>query len=305
MTGTPIWNMPPDLWAILTLIVPGGFGDYYSFCNRYGAPEPSAYGMKYTGISHEAELRKRIDEIMLRRRWVDVADDIPPITRNVLVANIDEKTKKKLDIIAAEIHSDRKNTAANLAHYRRVLSLFKVPTVVGEAKRMLDADESVVLWAWHKETADALLERIGERGYLIHGDISITKRDEIIAKWKQSKAEGRAVALIATMSVAQVGLDFSGASPIFAEIDWTPAVIAQTEMRTFDPKRPMNVTFVVADHLIEQRILRSLIAKLGAANPLGVGAAIDAIDALRTAVFGTPEEADLTRLLDAFLSEAE
>src|SRR4029077_2407382 len=67
-TGTPIWNMPPDLWHVLGLVAPGAFGDYYSFGNRYGKPEVTEYGTRFTGISNEDELSLRLSEVMLRRR---------------------------------------------------------------------------------------------------------------------------------------------------------------------------------------------------------------------------------------------
>lgn len=303
MTGTPIWNMPSDLWSILSLVAPGGFGGYYDFCKRYGLPVQSAYGLQFTGISNEVELRERMSEIMLRRRWVDVSDDIPPITRNVIIASVDDATRRKLDIIAASLKSDRSNTAGNLARYREQLAMLKVPVVVAETKKALKANEPIVVWTWHRAVAEEIKADLGEHAYLIHGEIHANEREARIERWKQDCREGRARALVATMAVAQVAVDFSIARlALFAEIDYTPAVVGQAEMRTFDILRGMNITFVVADHVVDQRIVRSLVTKLGAANPLGVGAAIDAIDALRSAVLGTQEEADLDRLLEDMLA---
>ena len=119
--------------------------------------------------------------------------------------------------------------------------------------------------------------------------------------WRAS----RAGILIATMAVAQVGIDLSHARlALFAELDYTPAILAQAEMRTFAPHRPMNVTFVVANHFINQRIVRALIEKLGAASPLGLGAAVEAIDALRDVIEGPRIEPDMDRFLDDILANA-
>lgn len=305
MTGTPIWNMPPDLWNVLGIVAPGGFGSYFEFCYRYGLPIETAYGTQFTGISHEAELRARVSEFMLRRRWVDVTDDVPPITRNVVVATVDQKTRNKLDILAAKLHAERTNTAANLAHYRSQLGAIKLAATVTQAEKQLDAGEPTVIWTWHKELANQLKEKLGSRAFLIHGDIAPHKRDLEIEAWRQACRDNLPSALIATMSVANAAVDFSEARmPIFAEIDWTPAVIGQAEMRTFKMGQAMNVTFIVADHIIDQRIIRALVGKLGAANPLGVGAAIDAIEALRSAVFGVEEVADMDRLLEDLIAEA-
>jgi len=299
MTGTPIWKFPPDFWMILNIATPGAWGSWHDFAQRYGAPEPTGHGTVYKGSSNERELHRRLSEVMLRRRWLDVADDLPPITRSVVVADIEQRERDKLDLLAAALHEERTNTAANLAHYRKLVSAVKIKTAIAEAKKVMSRGQRVVVWTWHKDTADEIAA--GLDAFLIHGDIAIGLRDERIAAWRESYAG----ALVATMAVAQAGIDLSQASiAIFAEIDWTPAVIGQAEMRTYDPMRSMDILFIIANHFVDQRIVRALVAKLGAADPFGVAAAIDSIDALRDAVLGPVVEGDLDRLLEDLLASA-
>jgi hypothetical protein len=293
-TGTPIWNLPPDLWNVLAIVAPGAFGGYHEFALRYGDPEPTAHGTKYRGISNEDELRARLTEVMIRRRWVDVQADLPPISRNVSLVELDQATSRKLDILAATIMSDKSSTIGHLARYREQLSRIKAPAVVREATTMLDRGEPVVIWTWHVALAEKIAQELGERAFLLTGEVSGPKRDEAIAKWNEHPA----AALVCTMSVAQVGLDFSHAHlAIFAEIDYTPAILSQAEMRTYAPSRPMNITYVVANHLIDHRIVMALTKKLAAANPLGVEAASETISALDLALNGPEEVADMDRLL--------
>lgn len=297
-TGTPIWNMPPDLWNVLALVAPGAFGSFYDFANRYGAPEPTAHGVKYTGISNEGELRLRLTETMIRRRWIDVADDLPAISRSVALVEIDEKQRRKLDVIAADLTAGSGSTIGLLSGYRKQLSTIKAPIAIKQATDMLNRNEPVVIWTWHVQLAAKIAEALGDRAFLLTGEVSNTERDDVLAAWKTHPA----AALICTMAVAQVGLDFSHAHlAIFAEIDYTPAILTQAEMRTYAPTRPMNVTYVVADHMIEQRIVLALTRKLEAANPLGVGAANDAIETLRLALQGPVETPDMDRLLSSLL----
>lgn len=306
MTGTPIWNLPPDLWAVVGLVAPAAWGSYYDFSNRYGAPVSTAHGVKYTGASNQEELNARLSEVMLRRRWVDVAEDLPPITRSVIVAEVTDAGRNKLDILAAKIRSEKTNTAGNLAAYRRQVTVFKEKVAFHEASKITSRGEPVVVWTWHKDYADRLHNMMNGQfdkpvSFLIHGDISPAKRDEIMDAWKRHPN----AVLIATMSVAQVGIDLSHARvAIFAEIDYTPAILGQAEMRTFSPLRPMDVIFIVANHIVDQRIIRALVHKLSAANPLGVGAAVDAIDALREAIMGPEEVGDMDRLMADFLASA-
>jgi hypothetical protein len=306
MTGTPIWRFPPDFWSPLNLAIPGAWGNWYDFADRYGGPVSTAHGKRWVGASNERELHTRLSEVMLRRRWIDVANDLPPITRSVVIAEIHDGERRQLDILAAKLASERTNTAGNLAHYRRVLSSAKKTVTVDEIVKITRRGEPVVVWTWHKELAerfgrhlDGLVNR--PRSYVIHGDIPTVERDRRMTAWR---ADLNGV-LVATMAVAQVGIDLSHARfAIFAEIDYVPAILGQAEMRTYDPKRPMDIIFIVANHFVDQRIIRALVAKLGAADPLGVAAAIDSIDAMRDAVLGPRLEGDLDRLLEDLIASA-
>lgn len=300
LTGTPIWNQPPNLWSLLSLLGPRTWGSYYDFCDRYGAPVQTGYGTQYTGLSHGAELKARMREVMLRRRWVDVAEDIPPITRSVVVADLDQRERNKLDILAGALMGEdgRTNTIGHLAAYRKQVASIKLRAVKQEVARIQARGEPLVVWTWHKDPADELAASV-EGAFLITGDVPADERERRIEAWRQHPAG----VLIATMAVAQVAVDFSHARiAIFAEIDYTPAMLAQAEMRTFAPTRGMDVLFVVANHFMDQRLVHALIRKLGAADPLGVGAAVDAINALRDAVFGPEEVGDLDRLLEDMLA---
>lgn len=307
LTGTPIMKYPPDLYTIANIAAPGAFGSEYEFKQRYGDPQPTAHGTVYAGISNEAELKARLSELVLRRLWRDCHSDLPPITRSVVVAEIKQAERNRLDVLAGKLKAERTNTAANLAAYRRVVSSYKLPTVLKEIERVVKGGP-VVVWTWHKEFADRILKALQEKSapvWRIHGDIAIGDRDAAIEEWRKHPNG----VLIATMAVAGAGIDLSHGPdadvspvPILAEIDYTPAVVGQTEMRTYDPTRPMDVIFVIANHIVDQRIVRALVAKLSAADPLGVGAAVDAIDALRDAVLGPEEDGDLDRLLEDLLA---
>lgn len=306
MTGTPVWNKPIDLWSILCLIAPGAWGNYYDFGDRYGMPFPTAHGKTYPGSSNTDELKARLTEVMLRRLWKDCGDELPPITRSVVVAEVTDAERKRLDIAAGSLRTERTNTAGNLASYRRLVALLKAKAVDRELERL--KDQPVVVWTYHRDTADKIGrsrlpgdQETNPPRFVIHGDISANKRDEIIEAWKATPNG----VLVATMSVGQVAINLSHSKvALFVEIDWTPAVIAQSEMRTYDPTRPMDIRFIVANHIVDQRILRALIAKLDATDPLGVGVAIDTIDALRDAIMGPRDEGDLDRLLEDFLASA-
>lgn len=308
-TGTPIWNMPvgkkrgSGLWAVLGLIAPGAFGGFHDFARRYAAPQSTAYGTVYTGLSNGDELTARLSEVMIRRRWIDVQQDLPPITRSVAIVDLTPKQRRELDIAAQNLReSDRTSTAAELARYRDALSIVKLPATVAVAEKSLTNGEPVVIWTWHRDTADALLQLLGAGGFEVYamtGDTAQHRREMIMAQWKQHKA----AALIVTMAVGQVGIDLSHShQPIFAEIDWTPAMISQAEMRTFHPSRAMNVTYVVADHFVDRKIVDALVRKFESASPIDLSTGEAAIASINSAFRGVEDPGDMDRFMADLLA---
>ena len=302
-TGTPVWNMPPNLWNVLGYVAPGAFGDYHTFSRRYGKPEETAYGTIYTGVSNEVELAARLSEVMLRRRWVDVQADLPPITRNTIIVDLDARQRRKLDIAAASLKGDgNTNTIGALSRYRDALSMTKITATIAEAEVCLRHGDSVVIWTWHRSLAESLTELLvagGFEAFCLTGDTPMKRRDALLDQWRAIPAG----ALVVTMSVAQVGIDLSHSHrAIFAEIDYTPAMIAQAEMRTFSPARAMNVTYIVADHFVDRKIIAALARKLEAASPLGVASGEGAIASIDAAFRGPEDVADMDRFMAEILA---
>lgn len=303
-TGTPIWNKPAGLWSVLGLVAPGAWGSYHEFCRRYGAPEETGYGAKYTGLSNGAELSARLTEVMIRRRWRDVQHDLPPITRNVAIVDLSLAERRKLDIEAESLRvSDKTHTAAQLSRYRKALSRIKIPATVEQVKAATEAGEPVVVWTWHRDTCDLIVERLAHAGVdamAVSGDTPQNRREKIFDHWRSLPN----AALVLTMPVAQVGINLAHSyRPIFAEIDYIPAIISQAEMRTFDPTRAMNVTYVVADHFVDRKIASALSSKLGASEPVNLGTGEGAIGAIDAALRGEELVPDLDRFMaDIFAS---
>lgn len=302
-TGTPIWNMPTGLWSVLGIVAPGAWGGYHEFCRRYAAPVETAYGARYTGLSNGAELSARLSEVMIRRRWVDVQQDLPPITRNVAIVELSLADRRKLDVMAQSLRkSDKTHTAAQLALYRAALSKLKIPAAIAEARSAIDSGQPVVIWTWHRDTAEQIMERLNADGYDafgVTGDTPQKRREPIFEHWRSLLA----AALIVTMPVAQVGISLAHSRrAIFAEIEYIPAIISQAEMRTFDPTRAMNATYVVADHYVDRKIASALAAKLGAAEPVHLGTGEGAIGAIDRALRGPDLEPDMDRFLADILN---
>jgi SWI/SNF-related matrix-associated actin-dependent regulator of chromatin subfamily A-like protein 1 len=306
-TGTPLWNKPAGLHSILTCINPGAWGKRYDYCVRYANGHPGAYGFVADGVSNVDEFKARLSEIMLRRVWTDVVKDLPPIERTVEVVDLDEEQCYELEKSAEEIRDATalRTPIGELARYRRLVAALKIDAAIEAAQRVLDGGESVVLWTWHKDVAQKLYKKLEKKyaAYVVTGEeTDQDKREAALDQWRAKDPS----ALVINIGVGQAGIDLSHARhAIFCEIDWVPATVAQAEMRTFSPLRPMTSTYIVVDHRVDRALVEALTTKCELGDQLGVPAAESAIGSLGTALGIGQDSGDMNRLMSAVLDGIE
>lgn len=305
LTGTPLWNKPAGLYPILSCLCSGGFGKYYEFAVRYAAGRNGPHGFVADGSSHEEEFRLRMSEVMIRRTWQDVASDLPPIERTVETVAISENQAHAIELEAERVrnHAKRSTAIGALARFRRLLARLKVDGAIDAALRVLQSGERVVVWTWHRDVAlkiEDTLAKQGFPGFVLTGKTNAETRDLILDRWRTCDA----APLVITMAVGQVGIDLSAArQAVFAELDFTPSVVAQAEMRVFAATRPTAVTYVIVDHEIDRKILDALQTKCETAFRLGVPAAETAIEVLTQAFAHKSSADEFQALADAVLRD--
>lgn len=266
LSGTPLWNATGGLWPILAAVNPGAWGPKpFEFLQRHCSPTVTEHGFRYGEISNADEWSRRLSEVAFSATWREERPDLIPTQRERLVALADAATIAAIDE-AVEAARDARGARGRddsvigaIGRYRKRTGLLKVPAA---ADRALAVDEPSVVWSWHKEVAKAAAARLAAAGrpaFMIHGDLGVADRLAAIEAWRNT-CNG---VLCATLAVGQVGIDLSHARlAIFAEYDWTPAVMFQAEMRTFSPDRPMLIVHVTFNHPVEQLVLDHVEAKL-------------------------------------------
>lgn len=307
-TGTPLYNRPDGIWSLLNIVAPAGWGRYWDFTARYADGKPGAHGWTTGEPTNVDEFVERLQETMLRRTWQEIFENVPETQRDVQMVSIDASSMQRLDMLVQAItyadgDGDGESVVKLLGNYRSTLGKFKAEPA---AELTLEAARSgpVVVWVWHTAVADTIEEIVSPHfaTWKINGKTKIEKREDMLDAWRQD-AHG---VLVMSLGVGQQGIDLSHSSrAIFAELDWTPAIIGQGEMRTFDPKRPNEVTFVVANHETDQRLAEVLTEKCDRALQLGLPAADTPLDVIGE-VLGTRQSkvADLGGLLDMVRQKA-
>jgi hypothetical protein len=294
LTGTPLWNATRGLWPLLAMTNPGAWGKTpFLFNQRHCSPTLGEYGWIYGEISNEEEWRARHAEVVFQATWQAEHPELPPTQRSIVDVDVDATAYGELDIAAESLRDVnlRDNTIGAIARYRKVAAMLKVQAVAAAA---LALPAPSVIWSWHKDVAKAIAKAVKEGGrnaYMIHGDEKpVAKRLATLDVWRDDP-QG---VLSATLAVGQVGIDLSHAADAFnAEVDWTPAVLYQADMRTFDPRRVMRSTFFRVRHPVEQLLVDKLVEKLARGVASAMPAAGSGFDLSTT---GESEDALLAAL---------
>lgn len=306
LTGTPFWNKPAGLYPLLTTIAPGAWGTWFEFAQRYCDGHPGSHGFVADGISNADELKERLSQVMLCRRWRDVKASLPTVTRDIRQVEITASQAQKIEICAEQIRVQgrARTQAGELARFRRLTGKLKVPVAIAEAARLMALGEHVILWTWHKDVAEDIyvgLNQNGAAAFRVDGDTPNAKRVPLFDLWRASE---KPAALVLTMGIGQSAIDLSKARyEIFVEIDFTPAVVAQAEMRPYSPDLPMFVTYLCLDHPVDRRLISVLVHKCETAQEIGTPAAESAIDVLRQAFDLSGGTGDLQELQAALLQD--
>jgi SNF2 family DNA or RNA helicase len=312
LSGTPAWNEPADMYTMLTCLTPSAWGKWYEFAARYASGQKGLYGFRTGDPSHVEEFRARMSEIMFRRIWEDVRDELPPTKREIKVLHLTPEQDRQVTFLCNALRNeDAESTIiGTLARLRRVLGELKLEYLYEVIQPWIGSP--FVIWCWHQDVAKAVAVELKLRGndvYLVHGGTSQyrskktgeVKREEILDAWRAAPAG----ILVTTISVGQVGIDLSHASrAVFTELDFTPATISQAEMRTFSPEREMEIIYLAVHHAVDEAIIEALKGKFAWSDVMGVASSEAAITVLGGA-FGLEDAGDLNRLRMAILSEEE
>lgn len=273
LSGTPILRHLIDLHGILSCVCPNAFGGWYKIAMELGA-DHGRHGVQLGNVPAAAKrmFEQRLSEVMIRQRWEEVASDIPQMLRERLPVALSPKDAAEYNRLSSDVrkilggrivYDDLLKALAMMAvgALRRFIGRAKVPAVIDLG---CSSGEPVVIWTWHRDVAHAIAEGIrkrdGSKVEVITGEENQKQRDERILRFQT----GQCRVICATMAVAGVGIDLTAARiTIFAELDWTPAVMTQAERRVWrsGQTRSCLTYWPIVAGSVEDRILDILTSK--------------------------------------------
>jgi SWI/SNF-related matrix-associated actin-dependent regulator 1 of chromatin subfamily A len=265
LSGTPISNRPIEIWTVLHGL--GIYkGSWIKFAYRYAKAWQSPWGFDVSGASNLPELKKALAPHVLRRTRADVFKNYqqPVISMIELDLPIDRREKQ----FDAEVLVQNPNLILaldGLSEIMREGGIRKVPLALDFIKGKLedDPEESLVVFAWHKDVAAML--RDGLKDYqpvMVTGETPAADRQKHIDAFQS----GEAKVIIGNIATLSEGVDLSKSSTvIFVEATWATSAFEQASARVENiqkfgiaPAVYILTTRNSLDHTILSKVLKKL-----------------------------------------------
>ena len=227
MTGTPLLAKPLEGYPLLYALRPDLFPYFKKYAYRYCDPQPTPFGITWSGTSNTKELHWLLSTLMVRRLKKDVLNKLPPKRRQKVLIDTNP------DIIAKikEARTKIKGRTGTLEAYT-LTATAKKEGVCEYISDLLETGEKFIVFAYHHEMLDRieyLLEEKKIDHIRIDGSTKQDKRYEYVTKFQ--KNEDCQVAILSIIA-ASTGITLNTAHiVIFAELTWTPSIMIQAEDR--------------------------------------------------------------------------
>lgn len=259
LTGTPLLNRPPELWALgqaLGYAAKDIFGKWEDFVRMFGGIPKSKYGgFFWKGASPVA--RERLTRVMLRRRRDEVMPELPRKTYHDIPLPIG----KEIDVPKAKIWDDEriikecKPPVGALSEIRAKLAKAKAQAALEIALQFIHAGEPLVIFSAHR-----IVESI-HRSLLVKSIATglITGTTDMMARQEQVKAfqAGGLPVMLGTIGAMGTGLTLTYAChALFIDLDWVPANNSQAEDRIcrIGQTRPVVIHRLISESPIDRRV---------------------------------------------------
>ena len=285
LSGTPILNRPVELWSVLEAT--GTFPNFWQYAKRYCDARQSRYGWDMNGASNLKELQAVLREkLMVRRLKKDVLTELPAKRRQILPwqpETREEKEAIKAEIeaikaarkVEADIKTAEKETVSGLKEvYSKTLAevalarhrtaLVKLPRVIDLVEGLLEDGEveKIIVFAHHLDVIHGLKEGLKDfHPVSLSGEDSIESRQAAADAFQNNPS---VKVFIGGIRAAGVGITLTAASTvIFAELDWTPGAMMQSEDRAhrIGQKNSVLVLHPLLNKSIDSKLAKTLIRK--------------------------------------------
>jgi len=261
LTGTPMINAPPELWALcqaLSYSAKRIFGSWENFVRMFGGRQKHYGGYDWNGVV-SPEVLQALESVMLRRTRMEVLPQLPKKTHRELVVPLSKRGRLGEDFSFIDSWPDERveeeatQPQGALFTVRRELADAKHEALDDLIQSYEDAGEPLVVFGMHAAPIQALSLRPG--WFSITGATPMEGREDAVRRFQDPSYGVRGIA--GTVGAMGVGVTLTRAAhAAFVDRPWTPAEEDQAEDRIcrIGQSRPVLITRLVADHPVDRRV---------------------------------------------------
>lgn len=263
ISNTPTYNMGGEIYNVLDVVRPGELGEPEEFAREWGtgSSEGTAFAEGRLKVkSRELGIYLRERGLVIARTWEQVGRKRPAkpmrITHTIpadseIVDEARDRTKALAELIlnGGGTRQEIFEAETKVDHeLRKATGVAKAPYVAEFVRMLLESQEKVVVWAWHRAVYAILNELLEE-----FGPVMYTGSETRVGKRVSEKAfvEGDARVLLMSLRSGSGldGLQKACNVGVFAELDWSPQIHKQCLGRLPRPgqRKPTVGYFLVSE----------------------------------------------------------
>lgn len=280
LTATPVYNYAGESWHILDTLMPDALGSKEEFQREWASRVFN--GHMQVGDSGALGSYLREQGLMLGRTRTEVGRELPKTIKvtHTVDADAAELEKVQGDVAAlarvilghvdAETRFDRFRMSGELdMMMRQATGLAKAPYVAEFCRMLLESEEKIVLFGWHRAVYDVWLERLGEFNPVLYtGTESPNQKGLALERFK--RGDSRILIMSLRSGSGVDGLQMHTKVAVFGELDWSPQVHEQGigRLRRDGITEPPVAYFLVSDEGSDPAIAQVLQIKRQQGEPL-------------------------------------
>lgn len=266
MTGTPIENKPVEIFFQISLINTGIFPSWLKFAKRYNSCHRTMFGWQMGKAKNTQELNNiLLTTCMIRRKKEDVLKELPPIIRQVIpveINNREEYNEAEADII----DWISKNTDLNVQKARKVeaqirLEKLKLISALGKLDQVAEwimeesQNQKLVVFCHHKKVLAELDSRL-KNHILFSAEVPTNERQGLVNLFQENEKKR---IFLTTLRVGGTGLTLTAShTTVFIQVGWSPSLQDQCEARVHrigQKADSVNAIYFVAKDTVEEKII--------------------------------------------------
>lgn len=271
------------LWGPLTA-VSRGWGSYNGFIERYCGAERDQWGVLAPGLpTNTAELRARLEGLILRYDAKDFAHELPQETIQRLPVTVESRTAQAISdgVLGlqkrlrahGEARADETFLRGEVTQLRHLLAAVKVQAVADLCRDLVAGGERVLVWCWHHVAVEAVVAELARptrvRAYSAHGGCTATHNEHALESWLASPG----AVLAATTELLGTGVDRLARVcriQVFLEVPWRVDrwVQARGRLVRMSQTDPVQTYVSVADVPFERSLFDRLLVEAETTDPL-------------------------------------